>query len=79
VKVVNPTPDAQPLKIDLRGVHALAPTASVTTLAAEPDATNALDEPTKVAPVTSQATVAGPVFSHTFPPHSITVLELRAR
>jgi alpha-N-arabinofuranosidase len=79
VKLVNPTPDAQPLKIDLRGVHALAPTASVTTLAAEPDATNALDEPTKVAPVTSQATVAGPVFSHTFPPHSITVLELRAR
>ncbi len=60
MKVVNPTPDAQPLKIDLRGVRSLAPTASVTTLAAEPDATNTLDEPTKVAPVTSQANVAGP-------------------
>jgi alpha-N-arabinofuranosidase len=78
VKVVNPTPDAQSLKIDLRGVRALAPTASVTTLAAEPDATNTLDEPTKIVPVTSQANVAAPAFSYTFPSHSISVIDLRA-
>jgi alpha-N-arabinofuranosidase len=78
VKAVNPTSDVQPLKVDLRGGRALAPVASVMTLAAEPDATNTLDEPTKVVPVTSQVNVVAPAFDYTFPAHSISVIKLQA-
>jgi alpha-N-arabinofuranosidase len=79
VKIVNPEASAQPLEIDVKGVTSLAPTAEVETLAAAPTDTNSLDEPTKVVPVTSTLANIKPPFAFTAPPHSISVLRLKAR
>jgi len=76
VKVVNPTSTAQSMDIDLQGVRPLAPTGLAMTLAADPDATNTIDEPTKVAPVTSRVPNVAPKFQYTFAPSSVTVLKL---
>jgi alpha-N-arabinofuranosidase len=77
VKLVNAEPAPQPLKIDLKGVRSVAPTAEVETLSADPDATNSLAEPTKVVPIKSKASGIQPSFTYTLAPHSITVLHLR--
>jgi len=79
VKLVNPTPTAQPLEINLKGLSSLAPTAEVETLAAEPDATNSLAEPTKVIPVTSEFADVTSSFTYPVAPNSITVLRLNTR
>lgn len=78
VKVVNPTSTAQPLEINLQGIRSLASTAMAMTLAADPDATNTIDEPKKVVPATSQVSGVGPKFRYTFEPSSVTVLKLNA-
>jgi alpha-N-arabinofuranosidase len=79
VKVVNPTSTPQPLDIDLKGIRSIGPTTHTMTLAADPSATNTIDEPTKVAPVTSQMAGAAPKFRYTFAPSSITVLKIDSR
>ncbi|HEU4752263.1 MAG TPA: alpha-L-arabinofuranosidase C-terminal domain-containing protein, partial [Armatimonadota bacterium] len=67
------------LAIELKGVRSVKPRATATVLAAPPEATNSIDEPTKVVPVTRTVDGVAPSFTHTFPPHSITVLQLEAR
>jgi alpha-N-arabinofuranosidase len=79
IKHVNPQSTPQEVRIDLKGVRRVAPMATMTLLAADPTATNAIDEPTKVVPVTRQVSGIGLSFTQTFPPYSITVLRLNAR
>jgi alpha-N-arabinofuranosidase len=79
IKHVNPAPAAQTLSVELKGVRSVRPTARATVLAAAPEATNSINEPDKVVPVTQTVSGVGTSFTHTFPPHSITVLQLEAR
>ena len=79
IKHVNPQATPQEVRTDVRGVRTVAPTATMILLAADSRATNAIDEPTKVVPVTSQVSEIGLSFTHTFPPYSITILRLDAR
>ncbi len=79
VKIVNPQATAQPLKIDLRGAGMLPSTGRALTLAADPKATNTLEDPRKVVPVSSTVKGIAPTFDYTFAPHSITVLKLGGR
>jgi len=76
IKLVNPELTAEALTIQLKGLAAVAATARVETLAAEPTATNSLAEPKKVIPVISTISGIKPTFTHTLPPYSITVIEL---
>jgi alpha-N-arabinofuranosidase len=79
IKYVNPQATPQDVRIDLKGVRTVAPSATMILLAADPTATNALDDPAKVVPVTSRVSGIGPSFTHTFPPYSITILRLDVR
>jgi alpha-N-arabinofuranosidase len=79
IKHVNPAAAAQTLSIELKGVRSVRPTARATVLGAAPEATNSINEPEKVVPVTRTVEGVGPSFTHTFPPHSITVLQLEVR
>lgn len=79
VKLVNPAGEAAPLQLDVQGAGALASTATAVTLAADPQATNSIDAPEKVMPVTSTVTGVKPGFTYTVPAHGIVVLMLRTR
>ncbi len=79
VKLVNPTPAQASVTIDLKGVAALAPTATAITLAADPNATNSIDEPRKVVPTTSKVSGIRPSFPYAVPAHGIVVLKLDSR
>ncbi len=79
LKHVNPEATPQTLTIELKGIRSIRPGATATVLSAPPAETNSIDEPTKVVPVTQTVGGAAPTFTHTFPPHSITVLELTTR
>jgi alpha-N-arabinofuranosidase len=79
LKYVNPTETPHAVTIRLIGVRAVRPEAMVTTLAAHPDETNSLENPTKVLPKTTTLTGVKPEFVHTFPPHSISLLTLETR
>jgi alpha-N-arabinofuranosidase len=76
VKLVNPQPAPQPLQLDIKGVSDLKTTGTATTLAAAPDASNSIDNPTNVVPVTTEVSGVKPVFDYTLPADSITVLQL---
>jgi alpha-N-arabinofuranosidase len=76
VKLVNPADGDAPVAIDLQGVHTLASTATSVTLAADPKATNSIDGPQTVAPVTSKVSGVKPGFTHIVPKHGIVVLKL---
>jgi alpha-N-arabinofuranosidase len=52
---------------------------SVAMSAASPDDTNTIAEPAKVAPKTTSVDGLGANFTKTFPPYSITVLEMKAK
>ncbi|MFF8842313.1 alpha-L-arabinofuranosidase C-terminal domain-containing protein [Streptomyces sp. NPDC015127] len=74
VKVVNAQPSAARTRIDL-GAAAVAPTARVTTLAADPAAENtAGSQPVK--PVSSVFDGVDSTFSYTFPAHSVTFMRI---
>jgi alpha-L-arabinofuranosidase len=76
VKLVNPQPRSQPLTIALEGIRSVSPKATVITLSADPGDTNSIDQPAKVASVTAQVTGIKSSFTHTIPPHSVSVLKL---
>ena len=76
VKLVNPQPTPQPVKIEMPGVASLKPAATAITLAADPTETNAIDSPKHVVPVTTKANIQ-PGSIYTLPANSITVLVLK--
>ena len=61
-------------QIDLGSAKLAGDGARIVALAGDPHAVNSLDEPEAIAPQTSTAKLAGPVFVHEFAPHSLTVL-----
>jgi alpha-N-arabinofuranosidase len=77
VKLVNPQPTPQPVKIVIPGVASLAPTMTAITLAADPADTNAIDTPKKVVPVTTKAPNIQRGGVYTLPAYSITVLKMK--
>lgn len=79
VKVVNAGATAIDGAINLSGVKSVEPKGTAIVLAGEPGAVNTLDEPMKVAPKTETVTDAAPTFHRTFPPHSLTILRLKAQ
>ena len=79
VKLVNPGETDAPVRFNLRGAGTLAPTATALTLAADPQATNSIDAPDRVVPVTSTVSGMGPDFTYTVPMHGIVMLMLGTR
>ena len=80
VKVVNGTAAPVEANLQLKGVRQAGPKATVTVLAsASLTDENSLDEPKKVAPVTSSLDPVGAEFRYVFKPQSLTVLRIPAK
>jgi len=77
-KLVNPGNAASPVQLQVTGAT-LRPTATALTLAADPQATNSIDAPDRVVPVTSQVTGVAPGFTYTVPANGVVVLKLGLR
>src|SRR5262249_54016297 len=78
VKVVNAGDAPVDVAIHLRGVTHVEPNGTAIVLAGEPNATNSVDEPRKVAPRQETVANAAPSFHRPSPPHSLTILRLKA-
>jgi alpha-N-arabinofuranosidase len=78
-KLVNATDEDAAIQIALTGAGSLAPTATAMTLSADSQATNAIDTPERVVPVTSTVTGIRSGFTYTVPKHGIVVLTMRTR
>ncbi len=79
VKLVNAAATAAPVRIDVQGGDALAPTGRALTLAGAADATNSIDAPEQVVPVESTVTGVAPGFVYEVPANGIVVLQLERR
>ena len=80
VKIVNRADAPQAVKVDISGVNSIADAGMATVLkAANREATNSLQEPAKVVPVTEKVNDLGTSFTRSYPPCSITILELSAK
>jgi alpha-L-arabinofuranosidase len=78
IKLVNAQAVPKQIKLDIKGVR-VKQTGTATTLAAAPEATNSIYNPTNVVPVMSKVTNIKPVFNYKLPADSITVLRLNIR
>jgi len=79
VKLVNATAAAAPVQIELTGTKTIAGTATALTLAADPQATNSIDAPRNVVPVSSKLPGVKSEFTYTVPASGIVVLTLETR
>ena len=80
VKIVNRADAPQEVKVEISGVSSIADEGTATVLKADKrDATNSLKEPENVVPATAIINGLGTSFTRTFPPCSITILELQAK
>jgi alpha-N-arabinofuranosidase len=79
VKLVNPDATAVPVQVDVKGVRTLAPQATAVTLSGDAQATNSIDAPEAVVPVTSKVDGVKPGFTYTVPANAIVVLALETR
>jgi alpha-N-arabinofuranosidase len=80
LKVVNRQSTAQPVHVQISGVSAVEAQGTATVLKADrPDATNSIEEPKNIVPVTETVDGLGTDFTRDFPPYSITILELKAK
>jgi alpha-N-arabinofuranosidase len=80
LKVVNRAGAPQPVQVEISGLSAVEAKGQAITLSAKtPDDTNSIAEPTKIAPVTTNVDGLGEKFTHTFPPYSITVLQMKGK
>jgi alpha-N-arabinofuranosidase len=79
VKLVNSSNAEAPVALDLQGMQNLASTATVVTLAADPKATNSIDAPLAVAPVTSKVSGVKSGFVYKVRADSIVVVVLEPR
>jgi len=79
-KLVNASDADAPVQITLTKTGSLASTATALTLSsADPQATNAIDTPERVVPVTSTVAGVKSGFTYTVPKHGIVVLTMRTR
>jgi alpha-N-arabinofuranosidase len=80
VKIVNRADTAQDVKLEISGVKSVAAKGTATGLkAANRDETNSLNDPQHVVPTIEKVSGLGTSFTRTFPPCSITILELDAK
>lgn len=80
LKIVNASSTSQALEVKLAGATAVARTGKLITLRAQTMAeTNTNEEPTKILPVETFFSDVERSFRRTFPPYSITVVELHAK
>lgn len=80
VKVVNMSERAQETQVSLNGAGRVSRDGTAIVLTSGgPQDENSFGTPKKIAPVTQRLTNIGPTFTHTFPPHSVTVLRLKAQ
>jgi alpha-N-arabinofuranosidase len=78
LKVVNQSKDPMAVHVTVPGAAIAAKGESVAMTANSPDDTNSVLEPMKIAPVTAPIDGLGSDFTKTFPPYSITILEMKA-
>ena len=80
VKVVNRQSTPQPVRITLSGVASVAKKGALVVMQADqPDDTNSIDQPGRIVPKTKTVKGLGTNFTFTFPPYSISILELSAK
>jgi alpha-N-arabinofuranosidase len=80
LKVVNRAGTPQPVQVEISGLSVVeAKGQAITLSASSPDDTNSITEPTKIVPVTTNVDGLGANFTRTFPPYSITVLEMKGK
>jgi alpha-N-arabinofuranosidase len=79
VKLVNATDGAAAVQLNITGVRTLASSGTAVTLSADPKATNSIDAPQAVAPVTAKVEGVKPGFTYEIPAHGIVVLTLETR
>jgi alpha-N-arabinofuranosidase len=80
LKIVNRAAAPQEVRIEIGGVASIEPKGqSVVLSAPTPDATNSIAQPTQVVPVAAPIDGLGTSFTRTFPPYSITVLQLNGK
>ena len=80
LKVVNRAGTPQPVRVEISGLAAVDSKGQTITLSASsPDDTNSITEPTKIVPITTNVDGLGADFTRTFPPYSITVLQMKTR
>jgi alpha-N-arabinofuranosidase len=80
LKVVNRQSTPQPVKIEITGVASVkAEGTAIVLKAGKPDDTNSIQDPKNIVPVTEEAGGLGTDFTRTFPPYSITILELQTK
>jgi alpha-L-arabinofuranosidase len=79
LKVVNTSPGAQKLAIDLQGIKEVEKGATAEVLSGQPTDVNTLAESEKVAARRVAVEAAGPKFVQDFPPYSVSVIRLKAK
>ena len=77
LKIVNALGTPQPVRVRISGVSRVANKGRVVEMKARgPEDTNSLQEPRKIIPMTEKASGLSTNFTRSFPPCSITILEL---
>ena len=79
LKLVNPKPAAESLKIEIKGARSVSSRAEAVILAGKPEDTNSITEPGKVVPSTTVVRGVKPVFTYVVPGTSVVVLKIKAR
>ena len=80
IKIVNRADAPQEVKVEISGVKSVAAKGKATVLKAKNrDETNSINDPVHVLPATESVRGLGSSFTRTYPPCSITVLELDAK
>jgi alpha-L-arabinofuranosidase len=79
LKVVNRRDVPQPVAVEISGCEIKSDGAALVLKADRPEDTNSIQEPAKIVPVPEPANELGASFTRTFPPYSITVLELKTK
>lgn len=77
VKVVNPTDAAQPVRVTLSGVRSVSSKGTALVLSGSgPQDTNTITEPTNIVPRTQTVNGLSADFMYSFPPYSVTILQI---
>jgi alpha-L-arabinofuranosidase len=77
LKLVNASPESQPINIQLDGTASVQSNVTLITLhAATKEATNTISNPNNIVPVATTITRVGQKFQHIAPPYSIQVLKI---
>ncbi len=80
LKVVNSLGSPQTVNVEINGTASVKNNGTAIVLkGAELDDTNSLQDPKHIVPATEKVTGLGAKFTRSFPPYSITILELKAK